>query len=53
MIIAHTFRALKEAVRGIYRGLMKYSGTTFILDNVEARLNKRRGENHSKGSSST
>lgn len=53
MIVTHTFRVLKEAIRGIYRGLLKYSGTTFILDSIEARLNKRKEENRSKGSSST
>lgn len=53
MIFTHISRTLKEAISSIYKGLMKYSGTTFILDSIEARLNKRKEENSSKGSSST
>ena len=53
MVIAHSFGIFKKALKGFYRGLMKYSGTTFILDNIEARLNKRRDGNSSQGPSST
>jgi len=47
MVIEHSFAIFKKALKGFYRGLMKYSGTTFILDNVETRLNKRKDKNDS------
>jgi hypothetical protein len=48
MVIAHSFAVFKKALKGFYRGLMKYSGTTFILDNVEAKLKQQRDKNESQ-----
>jgi hypothetical protein len=45
MSIAYSFGIFKKALKGFYRGLMKYSGTTFILDNAEIRLNRQRDKN--------
>jgi hypothetical protein len=43
-----TLRILKKAVTDIYKWLMKYSGMTMIIDNVEERRRKRESLNHTK-----
>ena len=48
-----TLRILKKAPRALYRWLMKYSGTTMIIDSVEERLRKRESLNHSEETSDT
>ena len=53
MVITDTLRVLKKAARDVYKGLLKYSGTTLILDSVEARQRWRRSRNHSAESSNT
>jgi hypothetical protein len=53
MVIRDTLRVLNKAVIDVYRGLMKYSGTTMILDSVEARRRWRRDRDHSADSSDT
>jgi len=53
MTITGTLRILKKAPRDIHKWLMKYSGTTMIIDSVEERLRKRESLNHTKESSDT
>jgi hypothetical protein len=48
-----TLRILKKAARDIYKWLMKYSGMTMIIDNVEERRRKRESLNHSEEPSDT
>ncbi|MBM4463910.1 MAG: hypothetical protein FJ012_11410 [Chloroflexi bacterium] len=53
MVIVDTIRVLKKATIAVYKGLMKYSGTTMILDGVEARRRWRRNRNRSAERSNT
>ena len=51
MGIMRALRATKKAALAVHRWLMKYSGTTMIIDNIEERRRRRQSEEHSEADS--
>jgi hypothetical protein len=51
--IMQALRATKKAAIAVHRWLMKYSGTTMIIDNIEERRRQRQSEEHSEADSGT
>jgi hypothetical protein len=48
VMILRALRAIRKAVLAFHRWLMKYSGTTMIIDNVEERRRWRQNEDRSQ-----
>jgi hypothetical protein len=51
--IMRALRTIKKAVLAFHRWLMKYSGTTMIIDSIEERRRRRQSEERSEGDSGT
>jgi hypothetical protein len=51
--IMRALRATKKAAIAVHRWLMKYSGTTMIIDNIGERRRQRQSEEHSEADSGT
>ena len=51
--IMRALRATKKAAIAVHRWLMKYSGTTMIIDNIEERRRRRQSEERSEADPGT